>query len=523
MRDKIIPYFSLIAAVFPSDFWQHCRSRLRTWLLRDTYALPLDLFRILGGLLCAAYFCTLLLQAEDFSNPDGLLDHVLLQRIFWFTRLSLFHPGLTLPCLYGILGLAALGAWGIVLGYRVRLCAGILFAIAVSTYRWNFIVIYVDDAFIHLLLFWLMLLPVGHTLRLWEFRCGWRTCLARWRRVTVPGTVQWCFLANICLLYLVAGLWKLASPLWQQGFALYAILRLPIAYAPDFWGPQHLPLLRVANYLALIIEPLIPVLLLCRPGHPLKWCGLLGQLGFHLGILLTLRIPFANLGLLGTALLFFRSEICHWLQRHEAHPVVLCQAPRLNRTGRLALVFLLILSLAVARRTPVLGLLHQPAYAILWVVGIAQEYHLFDWIDFKNYRVRYRVITQNPDGTMRPLEATTLFPQSLRAILLQAYLHNVRWMLVPPQHRPALRHSILARLAQRFCRQQGLATPVTAWSSVQRITPSNVALSQGQEQFLMTFRCIERRAVLCQTFLASPQETGCAPPESTQSGNVTLN
>jgi len=202
---------------------------------------------------------------------------------------------------------------------------------------------------------------------------------------------------------------------------------------------------------------------------------------------------------------------------------VLRQAPRLNRTGRLALTFLLILSLAVARRTPVLGLLHQPAYAILWVVGIAQEYHLFDWIDFKNYRARYRVITQNPDGTMRPLEATTLFPQSLRAILLQAYLHNVRWMLVPPQHRPALRHSILARLAQRFCRQQGLATPVTAWSSVQRITPSNVALSQGQEQFLMTFRCIERRAVLCQTFLASPQETGCTPPEPTQSGNITLN
>ena len=69
---------------------------------------------------------------------------------------------------------------------------------------------------------------------------------------------------------------------------------------------------------------------------------------------------------------------------------------------------------------------------------------------------------------------------------------------------------------------QALTTHVTAWSYVQRITPSNAALTQGREQFLMTFRCTERRAVLCQTFLANPQETGCEPPESTRSGNTTL-
>ena len=51
------------------------------------------------------------------------------------------------------------GCLGYVFGYRVRLCASVLFVIAVSTYRWNFLVIYVDDAFMHLLLFWFMLLP----------------------------------------------------------------------------------------------------------------------------------------------------------------------------------------------------------------------------------------------------------------------------------------------------------------------------------------------------------------------------
>ena len=520
MRGKIISHFSSVSAIFPTRLTAYVRSRLRAWLLTETYALPLDLLRILGGLLCVAYFVSLLLQAEDFSNPDGLLDHVLLQRILWFTRLSLFQPGITLACLYVLLGLACVGAWGIVLGYRVRLCAAVLFVIAVSTYRWNFLVIYVDDAFMHLLLFWFMLLPLGRTLRPWELRHGWHACWERWRHMTVSGTVQWCFLANICLVYLVAGLWKVASPLWQQGFALYATLRLPIAYAPDFWQPHHLPVLQVLNYLALLIEPLIPMLLLCPPGHPGKWLGLLCQVGFHLGILLTLPLPFVNLGLLSTSVLFFRKEMLQWLQRDTAPPPVLHQAPRLERTGWLALVFLLVLSLAVARGTPVLGSLYQPAYALLWVVGVAQEYHLFDWIDKMNYHVTYRVRTQLPDGTTQPLAPTSLFPQSLRALLLQAYVHNVRWMRVPSRHRTALKYSILSRLAQRFCREQTLTTPVTAWARVQRIRPENVALTQGQEQFLLTFRCAEQRAVVCQNFLGYPPEPGCEPPGLPPSGST---
>ena len=236
---------------------------------------------------------------------------------------------------------------------------------------------------------------------------------------------------------------------------------------------------------------------------------LLCQLGFHLGILLTLPLPFVNLGLLGTSVLFFRAEICQWLQRRTAPPMVLRQQPRLERAGWLALVFLLVLSLAVARGTPVLGILYQPAYAFLWVVGIAQEYHLFDWIDKMNYHVTYRVSAQRPDGTTQSLDPTGLFPQSLRAILLQAYVYNVRWMRVPSQHRTALKYSILSRLAQRFCREHPLPTSVTAWARVQRIRPDNVALTQGQEQFLMTFRCAEKRAVVCQNFLGYPPEAGC--------------
>ncbi|MBM3222335.1 MAG: hypothetical protein FJZ47_00820 [Candidatus Tectomicrobia bacterium] len=507
MQARIITHFSLVAAIFHAGVWQRLYASLRTHLLRETYALPLDLLRIVGGLLCVAYFLRLLVEAEDFSNPDGVLDHVLLHHIFWFTRLSLWQPGITLPWFYSIFGLACGIAWGIVLGYRVRLCAGVLFVIAVSTYRWNFIVIYVDDAFMHLLLFWLMLLPVGHTLLPWELRQGWRSCWQRWCQKTVPGTVQWCFLANICLLYVVAGLWKLASPLWQQGFALYAILRLPIAHHHDMWGPQHLPFLQVGNYLTMLIEPLLPFLLLCRPGHPAKWCGLLCHVGFHLGIVLTLNIPFVNFGLLATALLFFREEIMGWLQR-EGKPA-LQQAPHYGSSGVLALIFLLVLSLAVVHHIPFIGGLYKPAYALLWMAGITQEYQLFNWIDKTNYHVTYRINTQTADGTIRIINPQTFFPSSLRGTLLQMYLHNIRWMPVPIPYRQPLMQSIMTRLGQRFCRQQNLATPVTVSAHVQRIRPDNLTLTEEDERFLMHFRCAAQQLILCRTFLYVTNAAGC--------------
>jgi hypothetical protein len=93
-------------------------------------------------------------------------------------------------------------------------------------------------------------------------------------------------------------------------------------------------------------------------------------------------------------------------------------------------------------------------------------------------------------------------------------------MRIPGPHRTALKYSILSRFAQRFCRQQTLTTPVTAWARVQRIRPDNVALTQGHEQFLMTFRCAARRAVVCQTFLGSPPEAGCEPHGFRRSGSV---
>jgi hypothetical protein len=473
------------------------KARLR----RETDALPIDVFRLLVGLLCFAYFLSLLQQVADFSSPDGLLDHALLQQMYGFTRLGLFHPGLAHKWVfYAVFSLACLGCWGVILGYCPKLCAGVLYVIAVSTYRWNFIVMYVDDAIIHLVLFWLLLLPIGQTLTLSDIWLDNQNCWVRWRQCRVSGMSVRCLVGNVCLVYLVAGLWKFESPMWHQGTALYAILRLPIAHMPEFWRPEHLPWLRVANYGALVIEPALPVLLLLRRGHPLKWFGLAAQLSFHLGIIATLRIPYANIALMATTVLFFREELMSGIFGGRKMPALRPPTPRRDWGGHLALAFLICLTLAMMRRLPVVGVVHQPAYALLWMVGIAQDYQLFNWIDRKNFRVRYRVIATEPDGQRHALPPEQLFPDSLRATLLQSYIQNVRWIAVPRKYRAALKRSILERLAGRFCRLYPLAGYVSAWSAIERVRPGWKP-SRGYRRFLMRFQCADTKAVVLKSML----------------------
>ena len=79
----------------------------------------MDVFRILVGVLAAGHFVRLLIEHSQISAPDGLIDHALVQEIYWYTRVGLFHPGMPgwLFLIAYALGLA--GALLVVLGHRV--------------------------------------------------------------------------------------------------------------------------------------------------------------------------------------------------------------------------------------------------------------------------------------------------------------------------------------------------------------------------------------------------------------------
>ncbi len=476
-----------------------------------TDALPIDLFRVLVGLLSCTYFSRTFLEAPTFSSPHGLIDHGLVRKTLWYTRLGLFHPGAE-PTFFRVLyPLAALGSLLLAAGIQVKPTSAFLYATAVSTYRWNFLVTYVDDTVMHLMLLWMLLLPIGNTLTLpeWLFERG--AAVERWKRAQVPGAAMRCLLANLALVYLVAGLWKWTSPLWRQGLAVYAILKTAVSRTPDRWRPEYLPVLTVGNHLALVLEPLFPVAFILPSNHPLKWLLGAAIIGFHAGIIATLKIPFANIACIAAAAIVFRSEIMGWLRGHRAHvPRDESAAGTFGLPAKLAALLVGWLGLAMlseavrpywrygthpavranqqlANRIPGVG--QNPFHGVLWFAGLAQSYRLFDWIDEKNYHITYDVVEQRGDGTVDRLDDETLFPRTLRSALLQSYLHDVMWMKVPRKRLADLQRSLFERYARRFCRQCGDSGRIEVSANVQRTTVDNLSLDRPQRVRFLAFTC----------------------------------
>ncbi len=492
------------------------QSRARAALTRPVDALPLDLFRVCVGLVLLAYFVRTFIEVADFSGPDGLLDHELIIGMYWFTEIGIFRPTMSVGWFYGAFVFACACCIPLILGYRVKLFAAILYVIAVSTYRHNFIVMYVDDSIMHLLLFWMLVLPLGRTLVLGEWLVEGRAAWQRWTLVRVPGATLRLFFVNLTLLYLVAGLWKWTSPMWLDGTALYVVLKLPISYFHDFWGPQHIPLLKVFNYSTLMLEPLVPLLFVLPRGSLLKYVLFAGFLGLHLLSVLTLNIPYANIACAATGVLIFRVEIMGCFRGtvydvRDHRPTI-----KIGFSGAVAMFMVVTLTLAMvssvslinwrtaprelkagsepaeaAPNTPQLvdgradGLrsVQMTFFGTLWLMGLAQQYQLFNWIDHRNYTTHYRVVDDGAES-----DPDAMFVRSTRGVLLDFYIHDITWLRVPPELRRKLRTSILRRTASRYCRNERPNGEVVVHSTLERIDPGGGA-GEFDSVLLMKFGC----------------------------------
>ena len=483
-----------------------------TGITAPIHALPVDIARILIGGVLFFYFLGALRQSRDFSDPDGLIDHRLSIRLLPPTRLGLFQPGMPGWLFRAVFLGACAASLFVVAGCYPRAAAAFLFLAAVSKYRWNVLAAYLDDAVMHILCLWLVLLPVGRTLTLPDLLAG-GAGTGGWISETVPGLAPRAFLANVALVYLVAGLYKFTSPMWRDGSAMHAALRMPIARAPGFWTPRYRTLLRLVTHASLVLEPLFALIFLLPAGSAAKWPLVAGAVAFHLGIALTLKIPYSNTAMLAPLVLALGPEIMHgWLglpPLREASPAGL--AP--SEAVALSLVGLLAAALAwdimvtrtrlVERHSP--GGWHNPAHALLWLAGIFQSYRLFDWVDARNYHVRFEV-TRSGDadagsgagGTEagRRIDPGAVFPQSMRHLLLQSYLVGDIWLKLGPERLEEIRRSLLVRHARRYARAHPDAGTIHVVAVLQRVTADNLELTRGERRPLMRFACRGGEAVM---------------------------
>ncbi len=172
---------------------------LRHWN-RPVHARPVIWFRRASGVIALLYFVRCLWEASLFSAVDGVVPHALSIEIFWFTWQPLFGASVVPWWNTLVFVGAALLSCRVAMGCRAAAFAAYL--IGICLYRWNFPVLYLEDALVHQLLFWSALLPS-----------------TRGRR-EVPGAVVRIMGANLALLYFITVVSKWLSPMWLDGSAL---------------------------------------------------------------------------------------------------------------------------------------------------------------------------------------------------------------------------------------------------------------------------------------------------------------
>ncbi len=491
-------------------------------LATPIHALPLDIMRVLGGSVLFVYFLQALRQAADFSDPNGLIDHGLSARLFPPTRLSLFQPGMPGALFRVVFLCACIASLFVVAGYHPRTSAAFLFLVAVSTYRWNVLAAYLDDAMVHIFCLWLALLPLGNTLTLAGL-LDTSAPTGEWLTATVPGTAPRAFMANMALVYIVAGLYKFTSPMWRNGSAMHAALKMQIARAPHFWMIRHRALLRLVTHTALILEPLC-ALIFVLPAHSLaKWLLVGGAAAFHLGIIATLKIPYSNAVMLTALPVALTPEIMQG--RLGLPPSAALAVPGLVTAEVIALTLVALLAVMCTWQAvrawvnlPKPGMPYtgsrweNPARALLWLAGIFQSYRLFDWVDARNYHVRYEVRRiasptgapgdahsagcRETTGGSQPVDPIALFPDTMRHLLLQSYLVGNIWLQMGPGSLEEIRNSLILRHARRYARAHPDAGTIEAVAVVQRVTADNLDLTRGKRQLLMRFTCQGGEAVM---------------------------
>jgi hypothetical protein len=213
-----------------------------------------------------------------------------------------------------------------------------------------------------------------------------------------------------------------------------------------------------------------------------------------------MKFPFANLVMLGALVVFFGDELMAVLgappQPGAAATAQLAPADVLAAFTVACLALLFLLNAAwyrdgatatVGRDGRTRGL--NPLYIPLWVIGLAQSYRLFDWIDARNYRVDHQVssLPARPSPSPETVDPTELFPRSMRDILLQSYLYGNLWVRVDPAALPEIRSRMLAGYAREYARRHPADAEVDACAIVQRITPDNLDLQRGTPAPLLRF------------------------------------
>lgn len=257
------------------------------WVRTPVDPRPLAWFRSWLGLLSLVNLWLLWPDMPMWLADDGVLPPAVHRDLIVGTRISIFLATGYSDAAIGIIrGLAFAGGLGLVLGIYPRFSAFCGWLAAVSYAYRNMDILHSGDNLIRIGMFFLIFartdgcLSLPHAIR---HRFSRRSGLGEDAGCClVPAWPQRILQVQLCILYLVAGIWKAMGPTWRHGTAVGMVLQLGEFQRFPIPGFFMTPVMsQVMTYGTLAFELGFPVLVWVPR---LRLPVLLTGLAFHAGL-----------------------------------------------------------------------------------------------------------------------------------------------------------------------------------------------------------------------------------------------
>jgi hypothetical protein len=268
------------------DLW----TNWQTFWFHPESALSICVFRILFGFVLLTYCAMLYPDLLNWFGAHGIVSVHTSEQVL----APLGPPGINIrpwlpPGDFGIIVLfwmLSIAAISLTLGLFTRVSAICVFATLATFQQQNSLVINGGDIFLKMCAFYLIFAPAGNLLsldRLWKRHRG------QPEPVETPGWPQRLLRIQIALIYFQAFWSKLDDPMWQQGTAIYYVLReVEFLRFPVAWISNNLWICQSLTWGTLFIEFGMWALVWFKET---RYIALAGALVLHLGIEYTMNLP----------------------------------------------------------------------------------------------------------------------------------------------------------------------------------------------------------------------------------------
>lgn len=290
-------------------------ARLNDLLFAPRSVAPMALYRIAFGALVTIWTIALAPDVLHFFGPD-MVGRPARGPGMWSVLGTEPSEVLTL----GVYGALLLAAVAVMLGYRTRLAALVVFVVLVSFSRRDPWVYNSGDAMLRILAFYLCLMPAGEAYSLDARRRhgDWRFVA---RRAPWP---MWLVRVQVAAVYMATALAKMRGSTWAEGTAVGTALRIEDLqrFAVPAFLTESLILVNLLTFATLAFEMVAGVLIWSRTTR--RYVIGFGIL-LHLGIEYSLQVGPFSWAMLVAYLSFASADTIEtWLGRQPAteDPVV---------------------------------------------------------------------------------------------------------------------------------------------------------------------------------------------------------